>query len=155
MKTRRILMLGSIMGVTFICAPIFYLVFYRLCYLEGNYKDLTFLKMFSYFVPGVFTGIIGLFLATKLLPSEFTVRTFLMGGIALPIGAFIYGLMAGFLLFIFNKNLGLPVEAVDILLEAKQEAFLTTFVFGHIFIPLTIMSTLTAQWIIILEGQNE
>ena len=154
MSIKKISIIGSTLGIIFICAPIFYLVFYRIFYLDGRYKDLTFLKMSIYFVPGVLTGIIGMFLATKLLPSSFTAKTFFMGLLALPIGAFIYGLMAGFLLFVNRESIGVPLKGIDILREAKQEVFLTTFVFGHIFFPLAMLATVLAQWLIIREHSD-
>lgn len=144
MKYLKSILLGSGLGIAIIFIPIFFLT--------SGFENASYSEILFSFISSVLTGMIGVLAATIILPSEFSFKTFMMGVIALPVGSFIYAMIVGFLFFIGHRFLGFPMRNENLILEAKNAAFLTTLVYGHVFFPLSLIATSIVQWLISIKS---
>ncbi|QGQ23953.1 hypothetical protein F1728_15245 [Gimesia benthica] len=138
------ILLGSGVGIAIIFIPIFFLT--------SGFENASYSEILFSFISAVLTGMTSVLIATIILPSEFSFKTFMMGVIALPVGSFIYAMIVGFLFFIGHRFFGSPMRNISLLLEAKNAAFLTTLVYGHVFFPLSLIATSIVQWLISLKS---
>lgn len=135
------ILLGSGLGFGVIFIPFFIIT--------SGFENSSDLVVSNIFLSAILTGIAGVLIATITLPLEFSTKTIAIGIIALPIGSFLYGIIHGFLYSISHHYFGYPMENTSFLSGVKNCVFLATLVYGHVFLPLSLIATCIVQYVII------
>ena len=100
MKYLKSILWGSGLGITTIFIPFFFLT--------SGFENASNSEILFSFLSSVLTGIIGVLIATIILPPKFSFKTIAISIIALPTGSFVYVMIviANFLvIYLYNPDI--------------------------------------------------